>query len=66
MKTLMIYSLNNFHIQHSGELIILIIVHYISSIYLYYNWKFVPFDFFGGVFKSLYAAEILAENFLEG
>lgn len=34
----------NLHIQHTALLTIVIIIHYIPSTYLPYNWNFVPFD----------------------
>ena len=43
MRTLRIYSLNNFHMQHRA-VFINHVAHYIPSTYLSYNWKFVPFD----------------------
>ena len=44
MRTLRIYSLNNFPIIYSNVNCIYCIMHYIPSIYLSYNWKFLPFD----------------------
>lgn len=44
MRTLTIYFLNNFHLHHPAVVTIVIIVPYIPSSYLSYNWKFVPFD----------------------
>ena len=47
MRTLGIYSLNNFHVlTHRSVNYICHVVHYIPSAYLSYNWKFVHFDCF--------------------
>ena len=54
MRPLRIYSLNNFHMQHRA-VFINHVVHYIPSIYLSYNWKFVPIDSFHHVYMLLCA-----------
>ena len=44
MRTLRIYSLNNFYVTYMSINYIYPVVHYIPCTYLSYNWKFVPFD----------------------
>ena len=47
VKTLRIYSLDNFSVQHMVVLIVKIILYlYIPSTYFSYSWKFVSLDHF--------------------